>query len=57
LVKAAHLGKVEIGDLESLLQTVIWLSKAIISFAHLEGKKEIGLIGEPLVTSWETHHV
>lgn len=57
LVEAAHLGKVEIGDLESLLQTVIWLGKSIISFANLEGKEEIALIGEPIVTSWETHHV
>ena len=55
LIEAARKGDVEIGDLETLLHTVIWLAKAIITIAQLTGNDEIRLIGEPIVEAWESY--
>jgi hypothetical protein len=55
LIEAARKGNVEIGDLETLLHTVIWLAKAIISIAQLTGYDEVTIIGEPIVEAWENY--
>lgn len=54
LAAVCHRERVEIGDLESLLQTAIWLDSAIVSLARLVGFEEAALIGEPALTSWQT---
>jgi hypothetical protein len=55
LVEAARKGKVEIGDLETLLQTVIWLGRSIITVGQLSGNDEVAIIGESIVAAWERH--
>jgi replicative superfamily II helicase len=54
LSEAARIGNVEIGDLESLLSTTIWLGNAIISLARQASFEEVAIIGEPIVESWES---
>jgi len=55
MAQAAKAGRVEIGDLEALLHTAIWLGNAATALARLEGIPEVILIGEPLVASWQSH--
>jgi len=55
LAQAAKAGRVEIGDLEALLHTAIWLGNATTALARLEGIPEVTLIGEPLIASWQSH--
>lgn len=55
LIDAARKGDVEIGDLETLLHTIIWLAKVIITIAQLTGNDEVKLIGEPIVEAWESY--
>ena len=46
--------KAEIGDLESLLQTAIWLGGAVVSLARMAGFEEAAILGEPVVAAWQT---
>ncbi len=50
---AAQREKVEIGDLESILQTVVWLAKVTITIARSVGIDGVALIGEPIVQAWD----
>ncbi|MFX1475820.1 MAG: DEAD/DEAH box helicase [Promethearchaeota archaeon] len=54
MIAAAQAGRLEIGDLESLMHTVIWLANAVSSIAQLDGHETTALIGEPVIADWET---
>ncbi|MFX1492477.1 MAG: hypothetical protein ACFFBU_09470, partial [Promethearchaeota archaeon] len=53
VVIAARREKVEIGDLENILQTVVWLAKATMTIARSFGNDGVTLIGEPIVQAWD----
>lgn len=53
VVIAARREKVEIGDLENILQTVVWLAKATMTIARSVGNDGVTLIGEPIVQAWD----
>lgn len=54
LAAVSRLEKAEIGDLESLLQTAIWLGGAVVSLARMAGFEEAAILGEPVVAAWQT---
>ncbi len=53
LSAASRVGNVEIGDLESLMSTAVWLGNAIISLARQIGFEEVAVLGELVVETWE----